>query len=139
MLLWNPAFSFFFNMDEPESSPKSRHTIAFNKSGRRSTLLAIPQNQQEEPPVDNPSNSDAENQQLKLEYESVQSINRVLEGVIEDFAEAGSKIHQFSETVNQANKLLDIWVEILKKTQDVKAVLEDDTWKPNSRKRRASD
>ncbi|CEP16553.1 hypothetical protein [Parasitella parasitica] len=126
-------------MDEAETSPKSRHAIAFNKNGRRSTLLAIPPTQLEEPPVDNPNNSDAENQQLRREYESVQSINRVLEGVIEDFAEAGRKIHQFSETVNQANKLLDIWVEILEKTQDVKSVLEDDTWKPNSRKRRASD
>ncbi|KAG2205328.1 hypothetical protein INT46_008595 [Mucor plumbeus] len=118
-------------------TPKHRHSI-LNKSSRRSTFLLQPQ-KPSEPPIDNPFNSHQVNQQLKSEYESIKSINQALEGVIEDFEEATDKIHLFSENVSQTYKLLNIWAQILEKTQDINSVLEDNNWKLNSRKRPANE
>ncbi|EPB86236.1 hypothetical protein HMPREF1544_06964 [Mucor circinelloides 1006PhL] len=120
------------------SAPNNRHNRLLGISSRRSTILAIPMNQ-EEPPTEDPNLTQEENQQLRAEYKAVKSINRALESVLEDFQEASNKIHQFTETVNSTNTLLDVWMNILEKTQDIMSVLEDESWKQNSRKRRAVD
>ncbi|KAL9545045.1 hypothetical protein PS6_008437 [Mucor atramentarius] len=101
------------------SAPNNRHNRLLGISNRRSTILAIPMNQ-EEPPTEDPNLTQEENQQLRAEYKAVKSINRALESVLEDFQEASNKIHQFTET-------------------DIMSVLEDESWKQNSRKRRAVD
>ncbi|KAK4510263.1 uncharacterized protein ATC70_004693 [Mucor velutinosus] len=120
------------------SAPSNRHNRLLGISSRRSTILAIPTNQ-EEPPTEDPNLTQEENQQLKAEYEAVKSMNRAMESILEDFGEASNKIHQFTDTVNSTNTLLDVWMNILEKTQDIMSVHEDKTWKPNSRKRRAVD
>ncbi|CAO3643893.1 unnamed protein product [Mucor fragilis] len=120
------------------SAPSNRHNRLLGIGSRRSTILAIPTNQ-EEPPTEDPNLTQEENQKLKAEYKAVKSMNRALESVLENFQEASNKIHQFTDTVDSTNTLLDMWMSILDKTQDVMSVHEDTTWKPNNRKRRAMD
>ncbi|GAN03468.1 hypothetical protein MAM1_0041c02921 [Mucor ambiguus] len=120
------------------SAPNNRHSRLLGISSRRSTILAIPTNQ-EEPPTEDLNLTPEENQKLKAEYEAVKSLNRAIETVLEDFEEASSKVHQFTDNVDSTNALLDTWMDILDKTQDIMSVHEDKTWKPNSRKRRAED
>ncbi|KAI9486523.1 MAG: DASH complex subunit Duo1-domain-containing protein [Benjaminiella poitrasii] len=104
-----------------------RQSLLLTKSSRRSTILTRPQNQTE-PPTENPNKSSEINDQLKKEYEAVKSINQVLESVLENFEETHDKFYQFSETVNQTDRLLDLWLSILKRTEDTKSIIEDITW-----------
>ncbi|KAF1803064.1 hypothetical protein V8B55DRAFT_1502128 [Mucor lusitanicus] len=120
------------------SVPNNRHNRLLGISSRRSTILAIPTNQ-EEPPSEDPHLTPEENRKCKAEYEAVKAINRSIESVMENFDQSSDKIHQFTDSVNKTNALLDLWMEILEKTQDVMSVHQDKTWKPNSRKRRAVD
>ncbi|KAL9559866.1 hypothetical protein MBANPS3_000191 [Mucor bainieri] len=132
-----------FNMNQEESdrgveaplasAPNNRHSRLLGTNSRRSTILAIPVNQ-EEPPTEDPNLTPEENKKLKAEYQAVKSMNQAIESVLEDFEDTSEKIHQFTDNVDRTNALLDTWMEILEKTQDVMSVHEDKTWKPNSRK-----
>ncbi|KAI7901723.1 uncharacterized protein BX663DRAFT_513820 [Cokeromyces recurvatus] len=108
-------------------STTSRQSLLLNKSNRRSTILTRPQNQTE-PPTGNPNKSSQVNDQLKQEYETVQSINKVLETVLENFEETQDKLQRFSKTVDQTDNLLNLWLSILKRTEDTKSVIEDTAW-----------
>jgi hypothetical protein len=109
------------------SGPNNRQSTLLNKSNRRSTLLVRPQNQSETP-TGNPTNSTQTNDQLKREYEMLKKMNRGLETVLENFENASEKIQQFTETVNETDKLLDIWLAVLKRAEETKSVLEDKHW-----------
>jgi transcriptional regulator of nitric oxide reductase len=107
--------------------PTNRQNILLKKNSRRSTLLVRPQNQTE-PPTENPVNSVQTNDQLKQEYGKLQSLNRVLETVLENFEDASEKIQQFTDTVNKTDKLLDLWLAVLERAEETKSVLEDKHW-----------
>lgn len=96
-------------------------------NNRRSTLLFRPQNQTE-PPSENPNNSGDVNKQLKHEYQSIQSLNKALGSVIQDFDQASEELQHFSETLNRTDQLLSLWLNILERAEDTKSVFEDEHW-----------
>lgn len=96
-------------------------------SSRRSTLLVRPQNQAE-PPIENPNNSEEVNKQLRNEYNAIQTLNKTLTSVLKEFEQASSEIQYFSQTLNRTDQLLGLWLSVLERTEDTKSVLEDESW-----------
>lgn len=103
--------------------PIQRQSVLL-KSNRRSTFLVRPFDQKE-PPVDNPNNSFTRNRELRQEYENVLSINRALETVVDNLEKTNLQVQKFSETVDQTDGLLDIWLSILEKAEESKELIED--------------
>ncbi|CAO3613938.1 unnamed protein product [Mucor hiemalis] len=91
------------------------------KSTQRQTR---PQDQSE-PPVANPHNSTHRNTELRKEYDNVVSINRALASVVDNLEKTKSQIKHFADTVDQTDGLLDIWLSILQKSEESKAVIEN--------------
>lgn len=109
------------------TGPSNRQSILLKTNSRRSTLLVRSQDQNE-PPTGNPINSAQINDQMKHEYETLKTLNQGLETVLDNFKNASEKIQQFTETVNETDKLLDIWLAVLQRAEETKSVLEDRHW-----------
>lgn len=112
------------HLETPVSIKSSQRQSILLKTSRRSTFLARPQDQSE-PPVANPHNSTRRNTELRKEYESVLSINRALASVVDNLEKTKAQIKHFADTVDQTDGLLDIWLSILQKSEESKAVIED--------------
>lgn len=110
--------------DTPVSLKSTQRQSILLKTNRRSTFLARPQDQSE-PPVANPHNSTHRNTELRKEYDNVVSINRALASVVDNLEKTKSQIKHFADTVDQTDGLLDIWLSILQKSEESKAVIED--------------
>ncbi|KAI8977616.1 hypothetical protein BDF20DRAFT_820450 [Mycotypha africana] len=106
------------------TTPARRNNSLLKKTKRRSTILSRSANQSE-PIVENPNNSPQINEQLKNEYETVRAMNRVLEISLKHFEEASERIHQFSETINRTDHLLDLWLSVLEKTEEIRSYVEN--------------
>ncbi|KAI8980389.1 hypothetical protein BDB01DRAFT_851684 [Pilobolus umbonatus] len=106
------------------SSTNSHRKSLLRKSNRRSTFVFKPHDQ-DEPPSGNPSNTSEVNEELKKEYETLQLLNKALDSTITNFDETRNKILEFSKTVDDTEKLLDVWLNILEKTEKTKQLIED--------------
>ncbi|KAF7726343.1 hypothetical protein EC973_008923 [Apophysomyces ossiformis] len=94
-------------------------------SNRRTTMLFRDHTQ---PPVENPNNSPEVNAQRRHELETVQNLNHAIEASIQHAEQATEKIKQLAQTVDQTDKLLDLWTQILSQTEHTKRLLEDPNW-----------
>ncbi|KAG0166612.1 hypothetical protein DFQ28_003025 [Apophysomyces sp. BC1034] len=94
-------------------------------SNRRTTMLFGDRTQ---PPAENPNNSPELNAQRKCELETVQNLNRAIETSIQHAEETTDKIKQLAQTVDQTDKLLDLWTKILSQAEHTKRLLEDPNW-----------
>ncbi|KAI8379174.1 DASH complex subunit Duo1-domain-containing protein [Radiomyces spectabilis] len=111
---------------QPPSSVPHRQSLLL-ASNRRATMLFRTMDHSQ-PPVEDQKNSAEVNARLRRDYETVQSLNRSIESIIQDFQEATGKIQTFADTVDQTNQLLDVWMHILSQTEHTKRLLEDPQW-----------
>ncbi|KAI5788426.1 DASH complex subunit Duo1-domain-containing protein [Geopyxis carbonaria] len=65
---------------------------------------------------------------LRAERDGVHQINTVIEGVVSSLQKARQNMEVVSTTVNNANKLLDIWVRILSQTEHTQRLLLSEQW-----------
>lgn len=111
---------------QPERAGTHRQS-ALMKSSRRSTFLARPLDQNE-PIVENPSNTPERNQELKEEYEKAKALNRTLGTVVNTLDKTKEQISSFNDTLDRTNGLLDIWMGILENTEKTKSLMENPNW-----------
>ncbi|OBZ86099.1 hypothetical protein A0J61_05846 [Choanephora cucurbitarum] len=106
------------------ATPSHRQSTALRIAGRRSTFLVAPEDLSK-PPIENPNNSSAYNEQLRQEYETLKSLNSTLETVIESTKGTSLKMKDFGDSVKQASHLLDMWISVQKRAQDTYSVMEE--------------
>ncbi|GAA5796863.1 hypothetical protein HPULCUR_002241 [Helicostylum pulchrum] len=97
------------------------------KSSRRSTFLARPTDQSE-PIYENPNNTPERNQELQQEYKNLQALNRTLGNISDNLEKTKYQLGHFNDTIDGTNGLLDIWLNILGKTEETKALIENPDW-----------
>ncbi|KAL1921157.1 uncharacterized protein VTP21DRAFT_10873 [Calcarisporiella thermophila] len=62
------------------------------------------------------------------ELETLKKMNRGMEGINTNMQAVRGRFQQFSQTIDQTDRLLDIWISILSQAEHTRRLLEDPTW-----------
>ncbi|CAG8748115.1 26137_t:CDS:2 [Racocetra persica] len=77
------------------------------------------------------SNYDNDNS-LRKEYRTLLKLNEMFEKVNNNMDQANLNLQQFSNTVEQTDQLLDIWINILSQNIHTQQLLSDPSWQGSS-------
>lgn len=113
-----------------DTNQDNRQSILL-KTSRRSTFLARHLNQSEAV-YENPNNTPERNQELQQEYSNLQALNRTLGNISDNLEKTKNQLSRFNHTINGTNGLLDMWLNILEKTEETKALIENPDWHGSS-------
>ncbi|KAG9302525.1 hypothetical protein G9A89_007229 [Geosiphon pyriformis] len=69
-----------------------------------------------------------QNDALQQEYNDLIEINRIFSKVNENLDQTRNKLRRFTSTVEQTDKLLDLWINILSQSVHTQHVLSDPSW-----------
>ncbi|CAG8508775.1 10029_t:CDS:2 [Cetraspora pellucida] len=82
-----------------------------------------------------PDNSNYDNSldsSLRKEYRTLLQLNEMFEKVNNNMDQANLNLQQFSNTVEQTDQLLDIWINILSQSIHTQQLLSDPSWQGSS-------
>ncbi|RIB13074.1 DASH complex subunit Duo1-domain-containing protein [Gigaspora rosea] len=71
---------------------------------------------------------------LRKEYRTLTKINEMFEKVNDNMDQAALNLQQFSNTVEQTDQLLDIWINILSQSIHTQQLFSDPSWQGSSAK-----
>ncbi|GAA5806717.1 hypothetical protein MFLAVUS_000065 [Mucor flavus] len=114
-------------MDTDQDLSANHRQSILLKTSRRSTFLARPLDQSE-PVYENPNNTPERNNELQQEYNNLQALNRTLGNISDNLEKTKHQLSHFNDTINGTNGLLDMWLKILGKTEETKALIENPDW-----------
>ncbi|CDS09402.1 hypothetical protein LRAMOSA10762 [Lichtheimia ramosa] len=115
---------------DPPKTPAHRQSLPLS-TGRRATIL-LRTLDHSEPPVANPNNPPEVNIQRQREYENICKLNEAMETVIDNFSQTSESIQNFSHTVDQTERLLDLWASMLSQSEHTRQLLENERWQGSS-------
>ncbi|KAI8081213.1 DASH complex subunit Duo1-domain-containing protein [Thamnidium elegans] len=118
-------------MDTDQDPSTNHRQSILLKTSRRSTFLARPLDQSE-PVYENPNNTPERNHELQQEYNNLQALNRTLGNISDNLEKTKFQLSHFNDTINGTNGLLDMWLKILEKTEETKALIENPDWHGSS-------
>lgn len=98
---------------------------------RRSTFLVRPLDQNV-PIQEDPNNTPERNKDLFQEYKNLQVINSTLGKLSNNLEATKNQFNIFNDTIDRTNGLLDKWLDILGKTEEIKSLVENPDWHGSS-------
>ncbi|KAI5805531.1 DASH complex subunit Duo1 [Peziza echinospora] len=114
------------DMDDLRISDEEEHAGA-PPPGR--TFTSRGQQQQQRAPPD----QDSRDAVLRAELAGVRQINKVIEGVIGSLDKAKANMETVASTVNNADKLLNLWIRILSQTEHTQRLILNGHWEGASK------